>query len=717
MLTKECLNPKTLWKDIFSGFIVTLVSIPISMGYAQIAGLPPVYGLYGSLLPILVYGLFSSSPQFVVGVDAMPAAMVGATLADFGIISGSIEALHIVPAISLLVAAWLLFFRLVQAGRVVKYISNPVMGGFISGVGLTIILMQIPKLFGGNPGTGEITALIPHIIQEFQHFNITSCIIGVGTVLIIQICKKFFPKLPMSVFMLLAGIVLTVVFHIDQYGVKLLSAVESGLPKFIIPDPKYLLPNLQDYVILSLTIAAVIMAQTLLAANNYAAKYDYQLNNNQELVAYAMMNVAGCISGSCPINGSVSRSGIADQFGCKTQLMSLFSALFMLLILLFFTPFFIYLPVPILTGIVLSALLGIIDFKQAKRLWKCNKAELLIFIMALLGVLFLGTIYGVMTGVLLSFVQVVRKAVIPPRAFLGKIPGQHGYYNLKRNKNSLPIQDTIIYRFGGNLFFANIGTFQKDLENAVLPGTKHIIIDAGGIGDIDITAADKLVYLADKFEKQNIGFYITEHQGHINDQLRAFGAEKLIENGNIRRTMSLALRDCGFEKPYPLEGGILCENQQYIDNYETLTEMEWAFGDEAEEKMKEFATEMVTSIQKAESSEDIENINIEKIEEKLAWGKIGLFDETELLDHIEIKLEQLMSSGKLSKEQLLVLEKIIEKRKEFVENQVHLLNPKAIDLLHKRLEIVENHLIHTNPKEFQHIKELKALLKSKKENK
>lgn len=712
MLTKENFSKKNILNDIISGLIVALVSIPISMGYAQVAGLPPVYGLYGSILPILVYGLFSSSPQFVVGVDAMPAAMVGATLAELGIASGSDLAIKIVPVITVLVAIWLLIFRLVQAGRVVKYISNPVMGGFISGVGATIILMQIPKLFGGNAGTGEILVLIPHLIQEFQYFNWVSFALGLGTVVIILIFKKFLPKLPMTVIMLIVGIVLTSVFHIDRFGVKLLPAVEAGFPKFIIPDFSSIIPEFHNYIILSLTIAAVIMAQTLLAANSYATKYDYPLNNNQELVAYSLMNVSGAIVGSCPINGSVSRTGIADQFGCKSQIMSVTASVTMLLVVLFLTPFFIYLPVPILTGIVMSALIGIIDFKQAKRLWKNNKSEFFVFIVAFLGVLFLGTIAGVVIGVMLSFMQVVRKAVIPPRAFLGKIPGQHGYYNLKRNKNSIAIKDTIIYRFGGNLFFANIGTFQADLEGAILPSTKFIIVDASGIGDIDITAADKLVYMADKFSKQNINFYITEHQGHINDQLRQYGAEKLIENGHVRRTISLALRDCGYLKPYPLENGMM-SNDNFVESDEKLAEMEWAFGKDAEEKMQQLATEMVTSIQNATDNQEIANINLEKIEEKLAWGKIGLFDEAELLEHIEIKLEQLLTNGKLSKLQLDELEKLIEKRRSIVEEKIHLLNPKAIELLHKRMEIVENHLKQVSPKEFEHIKNLKALLKSK----
>lgn len=710
------INARNLKNDILSGIIVALVSIPISMGYAQIAGLPSVYGLYGSLLPVLVYGLLSSSPQFVVGVDAMPAAMVGAALASFGVVSGSEEALQIVPAVALLVAMWFVVFCLIKAGRVVKYISNPVMGGFISGVGFTIILMQVPKLFGGNPETGEVIVLVANIIGELSNFNLISFVLGLGTVVIILVFKKIAPKFPMSVVMLGIGILLTVILKIDRFGVRLLPAVESGLPKFMFPDFSLLGKSFIDYLVLSLTISLVIMAQTLLASNSYGAKYDYQINNTRELAAYAAMNVASGISGSCPINGSVSRSAIADQFGCKSQVMSITAFITMLIIVLFCTQFFVYLPVPILTGIVMSALIGILDIKQAKRLWKCNKPEFMIFMMAFLGVLFLGTIYGVVIGVILSFVSVVKKAVVPPKAFLGKIPGHHGYYDLKRNKKSRPIQNTVLYRFGGNLFFANVGTFVSDINDAIGEDTKFVIVDASGIGNIDITAVDKLMALYDKLQQNNIQLYLTEHQGHINDLLRQYGGERLVNDGKVRRTISLALRACGFEKPYPLEGIDLNGKYEYVESDEKLAEFEWAFGKEAEEKMQQLADEIVSNLSNVvESStpEEIKNINLEEIEEKISWGKIGLFDEEELLENLEIKLEQLVTKGKLTSEQLKSFEKLIESRKTVVEEKVRLLNPKALELLHRRMEIVEDHLKHLNPKEFAHIKEFKETLQKK----
>lgn len=239
------------------------------------------------------------------------------------------------PVITLVVAAWLLIFSLIKAGRIVNYISTPVMGGFISGIGITIILMQVPKLFGGAAGTGELIALLLHIADQLQYFNVLSAVLGFGTVIIILVCKKYMPKFPMSVMLMALGAMATAFLHIDRYGVRLLPHVDAGFPKIVIPDITLLRNNTSDIIILGLTCALVIMAQTLLATNNYANRYGYKVDNNREVLAYSLANVASAVSGSCPLNGSVSRTGIADQFGCKSQLMSVTAAVTMLVVVLF----------------------------------------------------------------------------------------------------------------------------------------------------------------------------------------------------------------------------------------------------------------------------------------------------------------------------------------------------------------------------------------------
>lgn len=696
-------------RDSIAGVIVALVSLPISMGYAQLAGLPVVYGLYGSLLPIFVYGFLTTSPQFVVGVDAMPAVMVGGLLAELEITAESEKALQMVPLISLLVALWFLVFYAFRAGRVIKYISTPVMGGFISGVGATIILMQVPKLFGGEPGTGEVILLLEHIALELDEFHVLSAILGMGTIIIILLCKKWIPKVPMTVIMMIAGAAAQMTFHLDQYGVKLLPEVAGGLPKLMLPDVSLLMEHTEDLLMQSLSIAAVIMAQTLLATGNYAMKYGDEIDNNAELLAYAGMNFAGCLVGCCPINGSVSRSGIADAFGCRSQVMSVSAAATMFLVLLFGTPLLKYLPVPVLTGIVITALIGILETALAKKLWKTGKNEWFIFMVAFLGVLLFGTVNGVVIGVVLSFMEVALRAVTPPTTFLGRIPGQGNYFTLDRNSAARPIKHTVIYRFSGNLFFANVERFEKDIYHAIGPDTKQVIIDARGIGSLDITAADRLVLLHKNLKSRGIRFYLTEHDGTLNDQIRALGAGSLLKEGAVRRTISLALRDAGVNKPYELEEAP-DTLEVSAEATEQLPEFEWAFGSEAEKYLQKLADSAADELIREEESEAQAAKLLDGHGVQTSWGMIGLFDENEFLDYLEIRLEELMRQGRISEKQADALERHIEERRRFGEERLDKINPHALELLAKHRDEIREHIREQYPQEYEHLLKLRSEL-------
>ena len=254
-------NKKNLLPDIIAGIIIAAVSIPISMGYAQIAGLPAVYGLYGSVFPILIFALLSTSPQFIFGVDAAPAALVGAALLTMGVEAGSEQAMEIVPIITFFTAFWLILFFVFKAGKLVNYISTPVMGGFISGICCTIILMQVPKLFGGTAGTGEGVELVIHIVKSLRNINVVSLILGCVALVILIVSKKLMPKFPMAIVIMIAGAVMSKLLSLGEYGVTMLAAVEPGAPHLVMPQIYSY--NVTNIIGVSLTVAVVIMAETL----------------------------------------------------------------------------------------------------------------------------------------------------------------------------------------------------------------------------------------------------------------------------------------------------------------------------------------------------------------------------------------------------------------------------------------------------------------------
>ena len=672
-------------KDIFGGIIVALVSIPIAMGYAQIAGLPMQYGLYGSVLPIFLFGLLTTSKDFVFGVDAAPAALTGAAIISLGIIPESEQALSAVPTIAFLAGCWLLLFFFLKAGKIVKYISESVMAGFVSGICCTIILMQIPKLFGGTPGTGEGIELIEHIIEQLSLFNPLSMLLGIATIGIIMLGKKLIPKVPMSVMMMIAAVLATVIFHVDNYGVRLLPEVERGFPIFSF-KPYIDINNITDMIFSSLSIAAVILSESLLASKGNAVKDGYKLNSNREILAYAAANFAAAAAGCCPVNASVSRTGIVRQFGAKSQWLSVSAAVTMLLVLWFGTPVIKYMPVPILTAIVISALMNACEFSVAKRLLRTSITEFYIFLAAFSGVLIFGTVAGVMIGIVLSFIAVVIKAVAPPRAFMGVIPNKDGFFTLGRNSEAMPIKNTIIYRFSGNLFFANIETLENDIENAVTDETKNIIIDARAVGSMDIAAADTLVMMYQKYAEKNIRFYFTEHIGEVNDLLNQYGKTEFLNSGAVRMTVTLALRDAGLKPPYPTEKDIITPQKQkrlqYKNSYNRSSrgiqaELEWVFGKDTENFKSALADEIYENIMKHNYDE---NDIIEAAENSTHWGKFNLFDEEDLLDRLELKIIKSSESDS----DIQKLESLINERRKKIEQKMLKMDSHVIERLEKQ---------------------------------
>ncbi len=686
---------KNLIKDIIAGIIIMAVSIPISMGYAQIAGLPAVYGIYGSVFPILAFALFSTSPQFIFGVDAAPAALVGSALLTLNIKAGSTEAIVAVPVMTFFVAVWLLAFYFMKAGKLVNYISAPVMGGFITGICTTIILMQIPKIIGGTSGTGEFFELAEHIFETGKHINIPSVIMGVIALVILLVSKKLIPKFPMAVVLMFAGTIITLNMPIRDWGINTLSAVEPGLPKWSIPD--FSIISIQQTITISLSVAVVIMAETLLAENSFAQKNNYRINDNQEILAFSVGNFMAAFTGCCPINGSVSRTAMGEQYQAKTQLTGIVAGLSMIVLLICGTGFIGYLPIPILTAIVISALLGATEFDLAARLWKVSRTEFLICMGAFFGVLLLGTINGVLIGIILSFTEMIIRTSKPSRCLLGIQPGHRHFRDLNEGSQIHAIEGVIIYRFSSNLFFANIGVLQRDIEDSIKPDTKAVILDASGIGSIDITAADRLAMLYKSLKEKGIRFYMTEHIAKVNEQIRTLGLGYMIEEGRVRRTIHIALKDMGIARPYPLEGGIENEersaSRKRADN--KVQEFVWAFGAESEEQIEK---QIVLQIQQLKKTGDMEKLF------HGSWSHMDAFDEDEWLEHLEEHLKEIVNiSGKDEKS---IATRFEEHRKE-IHERIKNEHPEMAERFKERRHILDAHLRQRHPEVFNLIEHLR----------
>lgn len=622
----KAIRKTNIKKDVISGVIIALVSIPISMGYAQIAGLPAQYGLYGSVVPVLIFALMSSSPQCIFGVDAAPAALAAGTLASLGIKGDTEEALSLVPVIAFFTGIWLLVFSLMKFGSLTRFVSSPVMGGFISGICCTIILMQIPKLFGGQSGTGEVTELVRHIAAQAKEcFSLVSLAISAVCIFVIMLSGRLIPKFPMSAAVMLIAAACQFLFdYCTAWGINTLPSVECGLGSFAVPN--FTADNCYTAITASLSISVVIAAETLLAEKNFALKNSYRIDDNNELLAFSVCNIAAAFIGVCPLNGSVSRTTMNDRNGGASQLASVTAAGVMSIILLFAAGFISCLPVPVLTSIVVCALWSGTEFELARKLAKSSRKELMIFIAAFLGVLVFGTIYGVVIGVLLSFFNVIIRESDPPTAFLGVIPGRNHFYNLASYAKAQPIEGVVIYRFKGNLFFANTDGFREDIENAVKPDTRCIIVDASGIGSIDTTGAATLDVLYRNLKARGVRLFLVEHISKVNEELRGYGLGYIIEEGGVRKNITDALAAVGCSRPYKLSERSVGINEDAA----ILQEFEWAFGRDAQRYIDAYTERILEgakSIDPSAGSADSEFSHL--------WDLVSPVSDHILLDYME----------------------------------------------------------------------------------
>ena len=327
-----------------------------------------------------------------------------------------------------------------------------------------------------------------------------------------------------------------------------------------------------------------------------------------------------------------------------------------------------------------------------------------IFMAACISVLFLGTIYGVLIGVLLSFFAIITKSANPTRSFLGVIPGKDGYYDLIRNVHAYPIKGVVMYQFNENLFFANVKIFQEDIENSIQKDTKVVIVDASAINSIDVTAADRLDAISASLKKRGIRFYLTEHSTQINDQLRQFGIGHMIKDGMVRRTILAALHDAGIEAPYELdvpkedETKLLRRSIAFLPAEEenTLEEFAWAFGDDAVKEIEESVHHIIEQLHQIP---DIQRLSEEGLEELLDnWHGLGVLDEDELLRRIELHMDELPEE--LTSDRKLILH-LLEKRRGKLKEKILAEHPEVLERLEQRRKKLEERLEKQNPEAVQ----------------
>ncbi len=525
-------NYKKSWLkgDIEAGLTVGIMLVPQGIAYAMIAGLPPIYGLYTAMIPQIVYAIFGTSRQLSVGPVAMDSLIVASGVAALAEI-GTDMFIEFAILLSLFMGLLQVLFGVFKLGFLVNFLSRPVISGFTSAAALIIGFSQLNHILGVDLGrSNKLQDIIAQAFKYFDQTNFTTLVIGVFSIVILILFKKYFKKIPAALVVVILGVLTVKIFHLEEKGVSIIGSIPEGLPSFRIPS--FDMQTLIDLSPIALTLAFIAFLEAISVAKAIETKHGtYKVLPNQELFALGMGNIVGSFFQTYPATGGFSRTAVNDQADAKTPLSSIIAALVVALTLLFLTSLFYDLPKAVLGAIIMVAVFGLLDFRIPKQLLAFSKRDLVILNITLLVTATIGIKAGIIIGVLLSLGMLIYKTTKPHMAVLGKVPGAHFYRNRKRFEDVEIQDDILIVRFDAQLYFANTSFFKDKLqEYAKFKGDKLriIIIDGESLNDLDSSAIYALFDILKYYKGKGIQMAFTGLKGPVRDKMVKSGLMDLV---------------------------------------------------------------------------------------------------------------------------------------------------------------------------------------------
>ena len=521
--------------DLVAGLTVGVMLIPQGMAYAMVAGLPPIYGLYASTFPAIVYAWFGTSKQLSVGPGALTALL---TAAGISLVAqgGTEDYFAMVALLAFTVGVIQLLVGWAKLGFLVNFLSNPVILGFTSSAAIIIGLSQLKHFLGIQlVKTQHIQEIVVEIFQQISNVHWLTFAMGAAGLIVLLLMQKYLAHIPGALVVVTLSILITWIFRLDLHGIKIVGQIPGGLP---IPQLTSIsIPTLLTLLPTAFAIALVSFMESTAVARAIQSRHKtYQLIPNRELVAIGLANMTNGIIHSMPVTGGMSRSTINDQAGARTGMSSIISSVLVLLTLIFLTSLFYFLPNAILAAVIITAVVRLLKIKEAKKLWQIDRKDFWMMMATFIGTLFLGIGPGIGIGVLLSLSWIIFEASYPHHAELGKVAGTHSFRNVRRFKDLLKIDGVLIFRFDAPLFFANINRFKEVLvfyKNQRKDPIHTIIIDMESINTIDSSAIEIFSDLIGDFSKENIALLLTEVKGPVRDKLYKSGLTQKIGEQNF----------------------------------------------------------------------------------------------------------------------------------------------------------------------------------------
>ena len=522
--------------DFIAGVTVAVLLIPQGMAYALIAGLPPIYGLYAALTPQIIYAFLGTSRQLAVGPVAMDSLLVAAGLGALSIVDSD-QYIQTAILLALTIGAIQFLFGLLKMGFIVNFLSKPVISGFTSAAAIIICLNQLRHILGISISqSNKIHVFTSALMQSETPINLHSLIIGIVSIILLILIKGWSSKIPSALVIVVIGICWVTFTNQIQPSVAIVGNIPDGLPNFSFPSLKWEI--IKELIPISLTIALVAFMEAISIAKSIQEKHKtYEINPNQELLALGASNMIGSFFQSYPTTGGFSRTAVNNEAGAKTGVAALISALIVAIILTFFTDWFYYLPKSVLGAIIIVAVIKLIDYKYAIRLYKIRKDEFLVLLITFIATLFIGITEGILFGIIFSFLLLVYRTSKPHYAFLGRIGSTNYFKNIKRFPDEVVLRDDlIILRFDAQLFFGNIHFFKKlvfDSLNKNPRKVKGFIINARSMNYIDSTAIEQLIDIIEKIQEKGIRVMLVGATGPTRDSVIKSKLINVVKKGNL----------------------------------------------------------------------------------------------------------------------------------------------------------------------------------------
>jgi len=528
-------NQATLFSDLIAGLSIAVIVIPQGLAYAMIAGLPPIYGLYAALIPQLIHGILGTSRHPAVGPVALDSLVVAIALGALSL-SGIGEVIAAAVFLATMVGVLQLIMGLLQMGVLANYLSRPVISGFTSAAAIIIGLSQVEHLLGLQiESSNQIQKMILSVLQNFNETHLITVAVGLSAMSLILITKKYLPKFPSALIVSVFGVLLIWSTRWDLHGVEIVGYIPAGLPDVGLLTVS--LDLMRDMLPFALTLAVIGYVEIISITKELEEQEEkYSLKPNKELMALGTANLVGSFFQSYPVSASFSRSAVKFQAGAKTGMTAVFSALIVGLTLLFFTSLFFYLPIAVLAGIIMVAVIRLINVRYAIDLYKTRRDEFFLLLMTCLLTLFVGITEGILIGALLSLLLMVIRTSKPHYAVLAKVSGTNYYKNISRFETDTKIDDDIlIMRFDAQLFFGNRDYFRKIVfkEMEKKPNLKGFVLVARGITYIDSSGLSTLGAMIKSFQQKGILFMVAGAIGPARDVLQQSKLTDLIQEKNM----------------------------------------------------------------------------------------------------------------------------------------------------------------------------------------